>query len=158
MKRSSPRNNPKHNPKVKGLGGEKEWPVKSEDQESRGSWKPSEITWNTWRGMICFSFPWFSHSFLEVRGPGIMSFSLEMTTVVWNARGHPSLNWKRILVFWMLYSKHSAYLYIYFKPHWGHLVRNSVHKYLSAHSMLLSLLGIGNIAVNKICGHWSHGT
>ena len=31
-------------------------------------------------------------AFLEVRGPGIVSFPLEMRTVVLNAQGHPSLN------------------------------------------------------------------
>ena len=29
-------------------------------------------------------------AFLEVRGPGIVSFPLEMRTVVLNAQGHPS--------------------------------------------------------------------
>ena len=52
MKRSSPRNKSGHNPKIRGLGGEerptkeieKEQPVRSEDQESMVSWRPSEIT------------------------------------------------------------------------------------------------------------------
>lgn len=55
MKRSSPRNKPGYNPKIRGLGDEerpeketeKEQPVKSEDQESLVFRKSSEITQGT---------------------------------------------------------------------------------------------------------------